>query len=80
MLTCKDAIDLILDYLEEDLSPEALADFERHLEGCAPCLAYLNTYRKTRELTGPAGRLPMPPEMRARLHQFLLERLARREV
>ena len=40
-------------------------------------MAYLNTYKKTRELTGEVSRVPMPDEMKARLRAFLLERLAR---
>ena len=46
-----------------------------HLRDCAPCRAYLNTYRKTRELTAKAGRAPMPEEMKQRLRRFLLDRL-----
>ncbi|PYM60742.1 MAG: hypothetical protein DMD79_15240 [Candidatus Rokuibacteriota bacterium] len=76
-LTCQAVIELLLEYLEESLTPEALEAFERHLEGCPACVAYLNTYKKTRELTGEVSRVPMPDEMKARLRAFLLERLAR---
>ena len=76
MLTCRELIDLLLDYLEEGLTPEVAADLERHLRACPPCVAYLNTYRKTRELTGQVTRVPMPQEMTRRLRQFLLDRLA----
>jgi anti-sigma factor RsiW len=76
-LTCQAVIELLLEYLEESLTPEVLEAFERHLEGCPACVAYLNTYKKTRELTGEASRVPMPDEMKARLRAFLLERLAR---
>jgi anti-sigma factor RsiW len=74
-MTCKEAIDVLGDYLEETLSDELAQDLERHLGDCAPCRAYLSTYRKTRELTGKAGRVPMPEEMKQRLHRFLLDRL-----
>jgi anti-sigma factor (TIGR02949 family) len=76
-LTCQAVIELLLEYLEESLTPEALEAFERHLEGCPACVAYLNTYKKTRELTGEVSRVPIPDEMKARLRVFLLERLAR---
>lgn len=76
-LTCQAVIELLLEYLEESLTPEVLEAFERHLEGCPACVAYLNTYEKTRELTGEVSRVPMPDEMKARLRAFLLERLAR---
>ena len=74
-MTCKEAIDVLGDYLEETLSEELARELERHLVDCAPCRAYLSTYRKTRELTGKAGRATMPEEMKNRLHRFLLDRL-----
>lgn len=75
MLTCRDVIGLLLDYLEETLSEDAAAELERHLHDCAACLAYLRTYRRTPELAGQAARIEMPPELRARLRELLLRRL-----
>jgi hypothetical protein len=43
---------------------------------CAPCRAYLETYRKTRELAAGSSRPVMPDEMKVRLREFLLEKLA----
>ena len=77
-LTCRDVIALMGDYLETALGDEALAALERHLQDCPACLAYLNTYRKTRDLTGAAGRVAMPDEVRERLRRLLLEQLSRR--
>jgi anti-sigma factor (TIGR02949 family) len=77
-MTCKDAIDILGDFLEELLSSEAVSELEAHLRGCEPCRAYLNTYRKTRELVGRAGQTEMPPELKERLRQFLLSRLTER--
>ena len=75
MMTCHDVIDVLIDYLDQVLTPEVAADLERHLAGCEPCRAYLATYRRTRALGVQAARLEMPDEMRARLRQFLLERV-----
>jgi anti-sigma factor RsiW len=77
-LTCRDVIDLLAEYLEESLTPEVLEDFERHLDRCPACVAYLNTYKKTRELTGEVTRVPMPDDMKVRLREFLLEQLRRK--
>lgn len=74
-LTCEDVIGMLLEYLETTLSPETLAAFERHLAACPPCVAYLRTYRKTRELTGTAGRVEMPEDMKARIRELLQSRL-----
>jgi predicted anti-sigma-YlaC factor YlaD len=78
-MTCKEAIDVLGEFLEASLTSELSAALEEHLRDCAPCRAYLNTYRKTRELTGKAGRVPMPEEMKDRLRRLLLDRLQRSE-
>lgn len=75
MLTCRDVIGLLADYLESTLTDELLADLERHLEDCPPCRAYLRTYRRTKELTGRAGQVEMPEEMKARLRELLVRQL-----
>ncbi len=76
-LTCKEVIlDYLADYLDKALSPEVIADLERHLASCPPCMAYLNTYKKTRDLTCQAIPQAMPEEMKAHLRQFLLKHLA----
>jgi hypothetical protein len=74
VLTCRRAIALSSDYLEGTLGTEA-AELEGHLRDCGECLAYLNTYRKTRELTARFGHVEMPAAMKERLRQFLLARL-----
>jgi anti-sigma factor RsiW len=49
--TCRDATSLILDFLSGELSPQTNSEFEQHLEVCPDCVAFLNTYKKTIELT-----------------------------
>jgi len=74
-MTCKDAIAVLADYLESTLSPDLVEKLEEHLRDCAPCRAYLATYRKTKSLTTDAGRVEMPEEMKTRLREFLLRQL-----
>jgi anti-sigma factor RsiW len=74
-MTCQDAIALLGDYLEMALGAETIADLERHLGECAPCVAYLNTFRATRRVAAEAARVEMPEEMKERLRSFLLARL-----
>ena len=74
-MTCKDAIAVLAEFIEHALSPEALLELEKHLRGCAPCRAYVNTYRKTRGLTRKAATAEMPDEMKERLRSFLLSQL-----
>lgn len=76
-MNCREAIGVLGDFLEQVLGPDALAALDRHLAECAPCRAYLETYRKTVELTGRAEEVEMPDEMKERLRSFLLDELAR---
>ena len=74
-MTCKDAVSILAEFLEQTLSPEAAAQLEAHFAGCEPCRAYLATYGRTRSVVGKVAGGEMPPEMRARLRAFLLAQL-----
>jgi anti-sigma factor RsiW len=77
MVTCKELIvDLLYDYLDDAPGKDLAAELEAHLAICAPCRAYLATYKKTRELAAGSSRPVMPDEMKVRLREFLLEKLA----
>jgi anti-sigma factor RsiW len=76
-MTCREVIGILDDYLESMLTPEVCDALERHLAGCAPCVAYLRTYRATKAMAAEAAHAPMPEELKARLREFLLERLRR---
>ena len=75
-MTCQEAIGLLADYLESAVTEAQLAQLEEHLKACDPCVAYLRTYRRTKELAARSERVEMPEEMKVRLRQFLLGRLS----
>ena len=77
-MTCQEAIARLADFLEGLVGGEVLASLEAHLRDCAPCQAYLNTYRRTSELAARANRVEMPDEMKDRLRAFLLAHLRER--
>ncbi len=74
-MTCEETVALLSDYLEMALGAETIAELERHLGECAPCVAYLNTFRAARRVAAEAARVEMPEEMKERLRSFLLARL-----
>jgi anti-sigma factor RsiW len=76
-VTCREAVEVLADYLEQSLDATMLTDLERHLADCVPCRAYLATYTKTRTIGAEAQRVAMPEEMKERLRRFLLDRLER---
>ena len=60
-LTCRELDALLSAYLEGELAKAARLAFEQHLRVCAPCVAYLASYRETMRL----GRRACDPEVDA---------------
>ena len=59
----------IHDYVEGELPPSTREEFERHLEVCVSCVAYLRSYREAVAMAAQAARAPrlpvedVPPEL-----------------
>ena len=47
VLSCRELIEFLAAYLDDELAPEERAAFEIHLSLCPYCVDYLATYRKT---------------------------------
>ena len=75
MMTCKDLVDLLSEYVDGELAPPTARLLEKHLRGCKDCSAFLNTLRRTRTMTRAAVEAAMPAELRTRLRRFLRDRL-----
>lgn len=67
-LTCRQCLELLVDYVSRDMSPDDLAKLDEHFRCCPPCLVYLNTYEVTIRVTRKLPReSPLPPEFEQRL-------------
>lgn len=75
MYTCKDSINLLLDFLDGELTPEDAQHLREHLQGCAPCVDFLRTYRATPGLCKKALAQKMPQEMSTKLTEFLRSKI-----
>jgi|GEM_PF-480515 RNA polymerase sigma-70 factor (ECF subfamily) len=71
---CKRIFALLSDYLDGELPVRDCRELERHLEGCKPCIVFLESLKTTVEACRRYGQNekrnlspPMPPELRARL-------------
>jgi len=51
-LTCKELVELVTDYLEDQLSAEERLKFEQHLNWCPPCGHYLEQMQVTIRAAG----------------------------
>jgi len=73
--TCREEIAFLDRYLASDLSARQRAHFESHLAVCRDCVAFLQTYKSTIELT----RTFLSSQAEAGLfHQFSMARISRR--
>lgn len=66
-VTCRELIGFLAGYLDGELAPATVAEFERHLLLCASCREYLATYRETIAMarsveTAPQLRIEDVPE------------------
>ncbi len=73
--TCQQITDLILDYITGELHPDTAAEFEEHLGICPDCVAFMNTYKKTVEVTRSLPCEDIPAEMEKRVRRFLEEKI-----
>jgi anti-sigma factor RsiW len=67
MMTCRELVELVTDYVEGRLDAERHARFEEHLAECPVCVVYVEQFRQT---IGELGRLPpesLSPEVEEEL-------------
>ena len=60
LLTCREMVRLITDYLEDALVPAERLRFEQHLSVCDGCTAYLDQMRQLTRLTGELSEDQLP--------------------
>jgi anti-sigma factor RsiW len=71
-MTCRQLIDFIGSYRDNELKPDQRVEFERHLRACPSCVAYLETYEKTILLARAAADGPVPNDVPESLVQAIL--------
>jgi hypothetical protein len=75
--TCKQMTELVYDYLNDALGPRVKRDFMKHLAICPDCVSFLNTYKKTVEITLSVRAEDMPATVRDNILAFLRRRARR---
>ncbi len=73
MMTCRELVELLIDFLSGELTPDDLARFRQHLDECPPCVAYLETYQLVIHLSQRLPCTAVPPPTMQRLHAVLQE-------
>ena len=70
-LACPQCMDLLADCVDGVLPRDKAELLEWHIEGCAPCVAFVNTYKGTVDAARRLRQTKLPPELRDRLIAFL---------
>ncbi|MFB3903238.1 MAG: anti-sigma factor [Acidobacteriota bacterium] len=76
-ISCRDCVDLLMDYIERNLDTRTYQRLDEHLQSCPPCIHFLKSYRKCSELAGQLKdqRVQIPLELENRLKVFLKEEI-----
>jgi len=73
-LECRQIAELLGDYLDGTLPRSTRELLEWHIEGCPPCVAFVNTYRGAVKATQKLRAVEIPPELKQRLRSVLKSR------
>lgn len=79
MLTCRDFLAELGDYLDERIDAELRAELERHITECPNCWVIAGTTKKTIEIYKGMEPYPIPQEVESRLMQALEKKMAARQ-
>lgn len=71
MLRCRDIVELLAEYLDEELDRATAEALEAHLADCQECMAFISTYRGTVRMARQLREEQIPDQLRQRLLTFL---------
>lgn len=57
-VTCQEVLTFLWAYLSKELEPTKATEFDQHLKVCPSCVAYLDSYKSTIELSKGAFQDP----------------------
>ena len=76
MLTCKDFLSELSDYLDENVEPQIRAQLEAHITECPNCWVVADTTKKTIRIYKGMDPYPIPSEVESRLMKALERKIA----
>jgi anti-sigma factor (TIGR02949 family) len=76
LLTCKDFLHELSDYLDESLDVELRAKLEKHIAECPNCWVIADTTRKTIKIYKGMDAVPVPVDVQSRLMAALEKKMA----
>jgi anti-sigma factor (TIGR02949 family) len=79
LLTCKDFLRELSEFLDENLDAEVRAKLERHMTECPNCWVIADTTRKTIRIYKGVDPHPIPRDVEERLMQAIERKMASRQ-
>ena len=79
MLTCKDFLKELSDYLDESTDTELRTKLEQHMNKCPNCWVIADTTRKTIQIYKGMEPYPIPVDVEARLMRALEKKMAAKQ-
>jgi anti-sigma factor RsiW len=79
LLTCKDFLKELSDYLDESLDAEVRSKLEEHITECPNCWVIADTTRKTIQIYKGMEPYPIPGDVESRLMKALERKMAARK-
>ena len=76
MLTCRDFLAELTDYLDERIDAELRAKLERHITECPNCWVIADTTKKTIQIYKGMEPYPIPEDVESRLMKALEKKMA----
>jgi anti-sigma factor RsiW len=73
MMTCRELLDVLLEFVSGELTPDQVQRIEQHLNKCPPCFVFVHTYRLTIQLARQLPPNPLPPSCEGRLRLAVSE-------
>jgi len=75
LLTCKQFLGELNDFLDESVSEEMKAEWQRHVSACPNCFVIVDTTKKTLQVFKGSEVKEIPPDVEARLMRALERRM-----
>jgi anti-sigma factor RsiW len=72
-MNCREMVELLIDFVSDDLPPEHRQRLEQHLRRCPPCEAYVESYKLIIKMTRKLPCEPIPPQLAERLKAALAD-------
>lgn len=77
MLTCKDFLRELNDYLDKCCDPSVRAEIEKHLNDCPNCFVVADTTKRTVAVYKGLDAQPLPDRVKVRLMAVIEARISR---